>query len=51
MQSLQKVSAQDKNSRFYAFTYAQVCYKLGNFKGAVEELCGPHSELYGDIGD
>ena len=48
---LQKVDADQKASRFYEFTLAQVHYKLGNFEKAADLFSGPSSELYGDIGD
>lgn len=51
LQMLQRVPEEQRSSRFYDFTQAQVMYKLGRFQEALDLFSGPNSELYGDIGD
>mmetsp|Transcript_21751 Transcript_21751/g.26817 ORF Transcript_21751/g.26817 Transcript_21751/m.26817 type:complete len:82 (+) Transcript_21751:220-465(+) len=48
---LKKAPEDQRKSRLYDFTLAQVNYKLGNFSEAADLFSGPNSELYGDIGE
>ena len=40
-----------RSSRFYSFTLAQVNYKLGRYGEAIDLFSGANSELFGDIGE
>ena len=51
MAQLNKVPEDQRKSRLYEFTLAQVNYKLGNFSQAIDLFSGQYSELHGDIGD